>query len=51
MVGLTLYLLPMGFQPFLPSLAIPRLPSLPGHPTPENEEAYLTEVSCLVINL
>ena len=49
MMGVAPFLLATGHQPLLPSLAIPGLPSLPDQPTPDEEEAYLAEVSCIVV--
>ena len=48
MMGIVLFLLAVGCQPLLPSLAIPRLPLLPNHLTLDKEEAFLTEVSNVV---
>ena len=48
MMGITPFLLAMGQQPFLLSLAIPGLPLLVEQPTMDEEEAYLTEVNCIV---
>ena len=45
---MVLYLLATGQQPLLPSMAIPGLQSLLDQPTPDKEEAYLTEVSHIV---
>ena len=47
MMGIVLFLLAKGYQPLLPSLAIPGLPSLPDQMTLDKEEAYLTKVSCI----
>ena len=48
MIGIMLFLLVMGHQLLLPSLDIPRLPSLTDQPTPDEKEAYLTKVSYIV---
>ena len=47
MMGIAPYLLATSQQPLLPSMAIPGLPSLPDQMTPDEEEMYLTEVSCI----
>ena len=48
MMGIAPYLPATGQQPLLPSIAVPGLPSLPDQPIPDEEEMYLTEVSCIV---
>ena len=48
MTGIAPYLLVMGQQPLLPSITVPGLPSLPDQPTPDKEEAYLTDISRIV---
>ena len=48
MMGAMPYLLATSQQPLLPSIAIPRLPSLPNQPTPDEEETYLVKVSHIV---
>ena len=45
MMGIMPFLLAMGQQPLLPSMAIPGLPSLPNQPTLDKEEGYLAEVN------
>ena len=50
-MGIVPFPLAMGHQPLLPSMAIPRLPSMPNQPTPDKEEAYLTQVSCIAVQL
>ena len=47
-MGVLPFLIAMGHQPLLQSMAIPELPSLPDQPTPDEEEAYLTKFSCIV---
>ena len=47
-MGIIPFLLDMGQQPLLPSMAIPGLLSLPDQLTPDEEKAYLTKVSCIV---
>ena len=47
-MGIMPFLLAMGQQPLLPGMAIPGLPSLPDQPTPDKEDAYLTELSHIV---
>ena len=44
-MGVAPFLLDMGQQSLLPSMAIPGLPFLPNQLTPDGEEAYLTEIS------
>ena len=51
MTGIVLYLLATGQQLLLPSIAIPGLPSLPDQPTPDEEETYLADISCIVERL
>ena len=51
MMGVTLYLLATSQQPLLPSIAVPGLPSLPDQPTPDEEEAYLTDISHIIEQL
>ena len=51
MTGIAPYLLATGQKLFLPSMAIPGLPSLPDQPTPDEEEIYLTKVSHIVEQL
>ena len=46
-MGIAPYLLVTGRQLLLPSIAIPGLLSLPDQPTPDEEEIYLAEVSCI----
>ena len=41
-----LHLLAIGWQPLLPSMAVPGLPSLPNQMASDEEEAYLNKVSC-----
>ena len=48
MMGVMPFLLAMGQQPLLPSMAIPGLPSLPNQPTLDEEEAYLAKVSHII---
>ena len=48
MMGITLFLLAMVYQPMLPSMAVPGLPSLPNQLIQDGEEAYLTKVSRIV---
>ena len=49
MMGVAQFLLVMGRQPLLPSIAIPGLPSLPNQLTLDEEEAYLSKVSRIVV--
>ena len=49
MMDIAPILLATGCQALLPSLAILGLPLLHNQPTPDKEEAYLTEVSCIAI--
>ena len=51
MTGIVPYLLATSRQPLLPSIVVPGLPSLPDQPTPDEEETYLTKVSCIVEQL
>ena len=51
MMGVVPFLLAMGQQPLLPSMAIPGLPSLPVQLTPDEEEAYLAKVSHIIERL
>ena len=44
-VDIVPYLLVMGCQPLLPSVAITGLPLLPEQPTLDKEEAYITKIS------
>ena len=44
MLGVAPVILATGYQPLLPSLAIPGLPLLRSQPTLDEEEAHLTEV-------
>ena len=48
MSSVVLFLLAMGCQPLLPSMAISGLPSLPKQLTPDEEEAYLAKISHIV---
>ena len=50
-MDITPFLLATGCQLLFPSIAVPELPSLPDQPTPDEEEAYLAEVSCIVAEL
>ena len=50
-MGVVPFLLAMGQQPLLPSMAIPGLPSLPNQLTIDEEEAYLTKVSYIIEQL
>ena len=45
------FLLAMGCQLLLPSMAVPGLPSLPNQPTLDEEEAYLAKVSHIIVGL
>ena len=47
-IGVAPFLLAMARKPLLLSMAIPGLLSPPDQPTPDEEEAYLTEVSRMV---
>ena len=47
-MGITPFLLAMGQQQFLPSMAFPGLLSLPNQLAPDEEEAYLAKVSHIV---
>ena len=49
MMGIALFFLAMSYQPLLPSLAIAGLPSLPSQLTPDEKEAYTTEISYIAI--
>ena len=51
MMGVVPYLLATGRQPLLPSIAVPGLPSLPDQPMPDEEEAYLADVSRIIERL
>ena len=51
MTSVAPFLLAMGCQLLLPSLAIPGLPLLPKQLTPDEEETYLAEVSHIVVQL
>ena len=46
-MGIMLFHLDMGHQPLIPSMAIAGLTFLPNQLTPDQEETYLTEVSCI----
>ena len=48
LISIAPYLLPMGHQPLLRSLAVSRLPLLTKQPTLDEEETYLSEVSRIV---
>ena len=48
MTGVAPFLLALGQQPLLLSMAIPGLLSLPNQPTPDEEETYLAEVSHII---
>ena len=43
------FLLAVGCQPLLLSMAFPGLPSVPNQLTPDQEEAHLTEVSYIIV--
>ena len=49
MMDVALFLLAMGHQALLPSLAIPGLSSLPDQLTPDEQEAYFAKVSRIVV--
>ena len=51
MMGVVPYLLATSQQPLLPSMSIPGLLSLPDQPTPDEEETYLAEISCIIERL
>ena len=51
MMGGALFFIVISCQPLLLSLPIPRLPSLPNHPTLDEENAYLAKVSHIVTQL
>ena len=48
MMGVAPFLLAMGQQPLLPSMAIPGLPFLSDQLALDEEEAYLAEVSHII---
>ena len=48
MMGVAPFLLATGYQPLVPSLAVPELPSLLKQLTPDEEETYSTKASCIV---
>ena len=51
MTGFAPFVSAEGYQPVLPSLAVPILLLLPGQPTLEEEEAYPAEVSHILTRL
>ena len=51
MMGVVLFLLATGHQTLLASMAVPGMSSLSDQPALDEEEAYLAEVSCIVVQL
>ena len=51
MIGVVPFLLAMGHQLLIPSMAIPRLPTLQNQLTPDEEEAYFAIVSHIIVQL